>query len=208
MEDIKDYIIEHKSDIDNHDFDKVYIFGSEDPEDGVVNRQISLLALSSGVNPLNYLTSTIPYDAFTGVELHSDTVIIPEGITKIEQFAFEYSEAKKIILPNSIKEIGKMAFSSSYLVECDIPEGVINLEMGTFSTCLSLTKVYLPNTLKTIGDLVFSECFKLKTIIYNGTIEQWKQVYKGRNWMYKTRMLKIQCIDGVIEKKMYTDYIQ
>lgn len=208
MEDIKDYIIEHKVDIDNHDFDKVYIFGSDDPDERYINRQISELALSSGVNPLDYLTSTIPSEAFMGVDLPSDTVIIPEGITKIEMTAFEYSEAKKIILPNSIKEIGKMAFSSSYLVECNIPEGVINLEMGLFSACLSLTKVYLPNTLKAIGNLVFSECFKLKTIIYNGTMEQWRQIHKGHNWMYKTRMLKIQCSDGVIEKKMYTDYIQ
>lgn len=79
---------------------------------------------------------------------------------------------KKIILPEGIKDIGITTFSSCIsLEEMNIPEGVTILEESSFMRCSNLEKVELPSTLKIIEKSTFFECYKLKTINLPSSLE-------------------------------------
>ena len=70
--------------------------------------------------------------------------IIPNGTTKIENFAFERcNELTSITIPESVTKIGEYAFF----------------------VCKALTSINIPNSVTEIGDWVFSGCENLKEII-------------------------------------------
>ncbi len=117
------------------------------------------------------------------------SIIIPEGVTKIESCAFSNCKAlKKINIPEGVTEIGNDSFNNcpsleevtlpstlrkigSYafkgcksLKKINIPEGVTEINEYAFNGCLSLEEVTLPSTLTEIGLDAFTECKSLKEI--------------------------------------------
>lgn len=72
-----------------------------------------------------------------------DQVIVPEGVTQIDKYAFEYSSIKSVSLPASLKEIGDRAFAS----------------------CVKLTKLVIPGT-EIIGNDVISGCDNLEELTF------------------------------------------
>ncbi|MBO7390860.1 MAG: leucine-rich repeat domain-containing protein, partial [Clostridia bacterium] len=64
------------------------------------------------------------------------------------------------------------------LKELVIPEGVRNIG-DTFAGCVSLEKIVLPKSLQYIFPGSFFRCVSLKSIIYNGTVRQWKKLMKA-----------------------------
>ena len=70
---------------------------------------------------------------------------IPEGITRIEDNAFEgWSYLRSVTIPDSVISIGKRAFSGSsqYLSQVNIGSGIENIGDYAFSGCNSLSKIY------------------------------------------------------------------
>lgn len=63
-----------------------------------------------------------------------------------------------IELPKSLKRIGKEAFRASSLRKIELPDGITNIEEGTFLNCQLLKSVTLPPNIKTIGDSAFASC--------------------------------------------------
>lgn len=96
-------------------------------------------------------------------------LIIPEGITKISNDAFEYSwirtypEITKIIFPKTLKKIPNCFSSWKHLKEIEIPEGVAAISDSAFFDT-GLTTVFLPSTIDKIGKSAFSLCENLKKI--------------------------------------------
>lgn len=78
-------------------------------------------------------------------------MVIPETVTEIKEFAFNYC---------------------TDLTSVTIPEGVISIGQYAFACCSSLTSITIPGSITSIGESVFWES-GLKSIIYNGTEEQW-----------------------------------
>lgn len=109
--------------------------------------------------------NTIGQYAFRGSSIKS--LIIPEGVTTINQYTFNgASSLTKIILPSSLTKISTYAFSGcNSLLEIIIPNSVTTIETYAFNECESLTKVVLPNTLKTINSYVFHKCIGLVDIV-------------------------------------------
>ena len=66
-------------------------------------------------------------------------IVIPEGVEKIESYAF-HNNLKELSIPDTVKELGKNLF------EC----------------CEQLTFVSLPKTLKRLPYGVFADCPALK----------------------------------------------
>lgn len=98
-------------------------------------------------------------------------VVIPEGVTEIEDAAFyECMSLKKITLPSTLKTIGAAAFQSCHaLTDVNIPEGVNTIKSRAFRGCSALNSINIPSTVETIGDSAFSNCEALKSItIPNG----------------------------------------
>lgn len=74
---------------------------------------------------------------------------IPNGVEKIEDFAFsEQGCLENVVIPAGIK-IGNQAFRGcSKLNNVILPEGIEELHAGAFAWCESLKKVVLPSSLK------------------------------------------------------------
>lgn len=83
--------------------------------------------------------------AFGGYYAYSsalESVVIPEGVTVIDEMAFDRSPAiKKITLPNSLTTIGKHAFAETSLTNVTIPDNVTTIGDDIFCACSSLTTI-------------------------------------------------------------------
>ena len=74
--------------------------------------------------------------------------------------------------------------TNTLIVGCNtstIPNGVTSIGNNAFSCCDMIT-ITIPNSVTLIGDEAFSYCTSLKTIVFDGTKEQWKNVIKGKKW--------------------------
>ena len=122
-----------------------------------------------------------------------ETVIIPDGITKIKSYAFYCcDEPKFVIIPDSVTQIEKMAFAGcknlssviignnvakighsafwllDSLTSITIPKSVISIGTYAFSECKNLGSVTIENDATKIGNTVFSVCPNLHSFTYRG----------------------------------------
>ena len=83
----------------------------------------------------NSILISYPPNYYNSVLAHAYKV--PEGVQKIEKFAFrECNNISQIELPESVKELGA----------------------GAFSGCCELRKINLPENLEIIGEACFANC--------------------------------------------------
>jgi ectoine hydroxylase-related dioxygenase (phytanoyl-CoA dioxygenase family) len=108
---------------------------------------------------LNPISKTIP-ENFLAYNKIVETLILKEGFTMIEEYAFSNcTNLKTVYLPESLKTI----------------------EYGAFCRCASLTEIEIPNKVETIERLVFHGCTNLKEIIIDNTEEFVEQNW-DRDW--------------------------
>ena len=116
------------------------------------------------------------------------SIILPDTLKTIEDYAFCISTVDTINMPNSLEKIGNYAFSdASYLKSIEIPNTVTTFGKGvfnrntslvsaaipdkftvipneTFKGCSSLTSIELPSTLSSIGDDAFNGATSLTEV--------------------------------------------
>ena len=110
-------------------------------------------------------------------------------------------EQKPVISPsgNDVITVGDRAYAkNTELATATIPEGIASLGSSAFANCVNLTSVTLPSSLQEIGFNCFFNTPKLTHIVFNGTIQQWKVVKRGSNWLTKSGTTTVQCSDGQI----------
>lgn len=95
------------------------------------------------------------------------TLIIPEGVEKIGNFAFcDCWDLKKVVIPMSVKSIGCDAFVSCWrLKKVIIPESVEEIRNYAFSYCNNLREVVIPESVKRIGHYAFYGCENAEIIV-------------------------------------------
>ena len=127
------------------------------------------------------------------------SVKIPDGVTTIGEFAFEWcANLSDVDIPNSVTTIGRDAFSScSSLKGIKIPNGVTTIEQASFSGtaienvtipdgvtwikaeafsyCEQLKTVTIPSSVKVIDMFVFDKT-PVETIYYGGTKAEWDAI--------------------------------
>lgn len=82
-------------------------------------------------------------------------VIIPEGVTDIEDHAFSNSEITSVTFPKSLRRIGDQAFvHCKKLQRVELQEGLTAIGNLAFAECC-IEKVTLPKTLSVIGNEAF-----------------------------------------------------
>ena len=87
------------------------------------------------------------------------SVVIPDGVTSIEQWAF---------------------YDCTALTEINIPEGVTEISKNTFEGCSALTSITIPDSVTSIGDSAFFDCSSLENInIPDDVTEIGIQVFYG-----------------------------
>ncbi len=94
------------------------------------------------------------------------SVVLPETITKIEDWAFLGCEKlPEITIPESVTYIGGDAFKYCHELESIvIPDGVTYIGGTAFKDCSGLTYIDMPASLERIGDKCFEGCKKLGSI--------------------------------------------
>ena len=92
-------------------------------------------------------------------------VVVPEGVEKIGDWAFEdCTNLVSVTLPSTLESIGYEAFYRTALASVVIPEGVEYIGVEAFANCTNLVSVTLPSTLEEIDDEAFRGCGKLSAI--------------------------------------------
>lgn len=95
--------------------------------------------------------------------------------------------------------VGDRAYAkNTELTSAIIPEGIISLGSSAFANCVNLASVSIPSSLQEIGFNCFFNTTKLVDITYNGTVEQWKAIKRGSNWLTKSGTKTVKCLDGQI----------
>ena len=99
-------------------------------------------------------------------------VTLPEGLTAIEQQAFEFFSAMASVnIPKSVEVIGYAAFKEcKALRSITIPDGVKHIGEEAFSKCSSLGFPKLPSALETIGVKAFYQCGKMSNVKLLGSV--------------------------------------
>lgn len=84
------------------------------------------------------------------------TIVIKNGVTKIEKAAFEECEMEVVVLPDSLENIGQDSFyACRFLKEVHFGNGLRKIELYAFSMCNNLKSVMLPNSLLNVGYRAF-----------------------------------------------------
>ena len=130
----------------------------------------------------------------SGVTLYVDgqqvrDLVIPEGITKISQYAFYYSGIQSVEIPNTVESIGRYAFYECSIGSLSIPNGVKEIGEQAFYYN-NLTSVEIPESLTNIGRSAFGGNRKMVSI----NVAENNPVYCS--------------IDGILYNKATTTLIQ
>ena len=139
------------------------------------------------------IPNTIPYN---------DTEL---PVTSIEAFAFRFCHSlESITIPNSVTTIGGATFQEcDSLTSITLPNGLKAIRILTFSRCSSLTSITIPNSVNYIGFRAFEKCKSLNTIQYDGTMQQWKDIYK-QGWRKGLPAKVVHCTDGDVKLGLFS----
>jgi len=139
--------------------------------------------------------SVVPQSAF-GNYKNLQTVILNNGITTIEPYAFARSEKlTEITIPQSVTSIGINAFEHCLkLKKVAVLANISTLKEQTFYECKELESVTLPTSLKSIEKNAFGYCSVLKSIIIPPSV-----TYIGEYAFSDTGITEIEIPVGVKE---------
>ena len=121
------------------------------------------------------ITGICEVNYFDYSENKIEEIIIPDGVTEIESFAFVgCTNVKEIKLPETLETIGDSAFGNcTGLESIKIPSKVKTIGYHAFECCSSLKMIILPESVESIEIGAFFECNEEFTIYgYEGTYAQ------------------------------------
>lgn len=93
-------------------------------------------------------------------------IIVPEGVVKIDDYAFYNAHLKEIVLPNSLKEIGINGLAHNrYLKQIDLSGGIESLGYGAIGASITWRTLTIPTNVKMIDEYAFSSNKNLRYVI-------------------------------------------
>lgn len=101
-------------------------------------------------------------------------LVIPEGTTKIGNFAFYGCYAlASLTIHDGVTSIGDYAFRDCYeLASLTIPDSVTSIGGHAFRKCFLLTSLTIPNKVTSIGIVAFGDCPTSCYITFAKTMEE------------------------------------
>lgn len=190
----KEYILEHENDIRDSNWKNFFKPGKYPHGIG----EPLYLSNIPFMQELRYIP-TRTFEYCSGLT----SVTIPKSVTEIGDWAFnKCAGLTSILIPESVTSIGSCAFvGCTGLTSITIPSGVTEIGFCAFYECSSLKSVTIPNSVTTIYIGAFAECPSLTDIAYDGTTEQWKQIYNES--AFRNTCVTVNCTDGkiVIKRK-------
>ena len=151
-------------------------------EDSGIDVETNYTSSNATTIPYYKTTTTSPYYVLTNKYPTATTVILPDSVTSIGNFAFyQCTNKMSVIVPSSVKTIGQSAFfGCTGLTDITLSEGVTSIGSGTFRGCTSLANITIPSSITTVGDYAFYECTGLSNItILEGVTTIEKYAFAG-----------------------------
>lgn len=112
------------------------------------------------------LVTVLPESAFLYIqqaynyetdELLPINIILPQNLTKIENYCFEGAQIKQITIPDTVTEIGDSVFHyCDLLASITLPQGLQKISYRMFAYCRSLTSITIPAAVTEIGGEAFA----------------------------------------------------
>ncbi len=123
---------------------------------------------------------TIGYDAFSDCS-SLKKISLPEGLKKIDSYAFMNCGLESLVLPENIQIIGSYAFQyNTALTEVEIPESVTEFNGSVFKGCTALRSAVIPANIIYLPDSVFEDCTSLTDVeVKEGVKEIGPACFKG-----------------------------
>lgn len=108
----------------------------------------------------------IENDVLVQYEGKDTVVVIPDGVTKIGENAFDENKTiTEVTMPNTVISVGKYAFRKCTKLKSVTFSNVLEeIEYDGFVDCKALKAVELPKTLRSLGSGVFAGCSKLTSV--------------------------------------------
>ncbi len=121
----------------------------------------------------------VPHLMLYPIGRDDENYTVPEGTASIERNAFAGCEdIVSVVMPEGLKDIGEYAFEDcSSLASITLPQGVLYIHRAAFSDCTALANLVIPNSVTEIRSDAFKNCNALRYVYYNGTKEEWLQLW-------------------------------
>jgi len=94
---------------------------------------------------------------------------IPNSVTSIFKYSFQYTKLTHVVIPNSVADIGEHAFSFATMSSVTIGNSVTSIGENAFRGC-ALTSIAIPNSVTSIGNNAFGYSALGTVTIANGQI--------------------------------------
>ena len=138
----------------------------------------------------------IPNNAFKG-KSWINSVILPEGITRIGEYAFQGTNIRRVNIPSTVTNIAQYAFNGTpiqYVTFADNSQciniandafyncgslqsvdwgenpSLTSIGFGAFKNCYALREMVLPSTVNSVGSAAFQYCSGLKKMYFSDAI--------------------------------------
>lgn len=122
-------------------------------------------------------------------------VEIPEGVTAVDDFAFQdCRNLKQVVFPSTLEKIGESAFENcTKLEEATMQEGLTTLQDKAFCNCRSLKSVHLPGSVRHFGKGVFERCENLSQVSGDENVP-----WQGKGAFIRTPRLQTKAQDSYV----------
>lgn len=123
-------------------------------------RHLEVIDLSESVLPDKSIPE-VAFDSDETIYMALRSVVLPEGVERIEYAAFDGCRfITSINLPSSIKSIGRVAFKGCIGLtgHIELPASLESISGSAFNSCSYIESITLPKNLKSIEMSAFSNC--------------------------------------------------
>lgn len=129
--------------------------------------------------------TTIGSHAFYYCKKLTSDIVIPKGVTRVEDDTFYYTNISSLTFEQgALTYIGQDAFGNcGSIKEIIIPEGVTIISRYAFYSCSSLKSVTISSTVREIQYQAFGYCDAIETV-YARDISNWATITFGLNHNY------------------------
>lgn len=99
-------------------------------------------------------------------------ITIPGSVTIIDNYAFQYCNSLvNVTLPEGVERIYDYGFyHCGGLENITLPESIRSIGGGAFEYCTSLQKITIPERVTKVGYVAFAYCESLKEVIFKGDV--------------------------------------
>lgn len=117
-----------------------------------------------------------------------------QTVTALARGCFrDCGELTTIVLPETLTKIHSRAFAGcKNLRGLYLPEGMEVIGSDAFAGCVRLEAIFVSKTVTSIAPGAFDDCASLIFLFYDGSFEQWNEVYRDYINPYTTAI----CLDG------------